>query len=121
MDKIQERGVDLALRGHNILLTGFPGTRKSFTFIEMVRQLKAIGINVVVTATTGIASQGQDGRYDNDELLNLIVHDENFVDIKNNIKAMNTLIIDEISMLSSKLLEQYHISFNQPVHLEECK
>jgi hypothetical protein len=35
MEKIQERGVDLALRGHNILLTGFPGTRKSFTFIEM--------------------------------------------------------------------------------------
>jgi hypothetical protein len=60
---------------------------------------------VVVTATTGIASQGlrqklpaistihkfvgsKDGRYENDELLNLIVHDENFVDIKNNIKAM---------------------------------
>ena len=115
----------MALRGHNILFTGFPGTGKSFPVIELAKQLKAIGKNVVVTATTGIASQGlrqklpaistihkfvgsKDGRYENDELLNLIVHDENFVDIKNNIKAMDTLIIDEISMLSSKRFQHLY-------------
>jgi adenylylsulfate kinase-like enzyme len=46
MDKIQERGVDLALRGHTILLTGFPGTGKSVIIIEMAKQLKATGKNV---------------------------------------------------------------------------
>jgi ATP-dependent exoDNAse (exonuclease V) alpha subunit len=46
----------------------------------------------------------KDGRYENDELLNLIVNDENFVDIKDNINSMDTLIIDEISMVSTELL-----------------
>ena len=88
---------------------------------------------MVVTAKTGIASQGlrqklpenlgavstihmcvglKDGRYENDELLNLIVHDENWVEIKNNIKAMDTLIIDEIAMPSLKLLEQIQYIFH---------
>jgi Cdc6-like AAA superfamily ATPase len=40
MDKIQERAIYLALRGHNILITGFPGTGKSFTVIELAKQLK---------------------------------------------------------------------------------
>jgi superfamily II DNA/RNA helicase len=39
MDKIQERAIYLALRGHNILITGFPGTGKSFTVIELAKQL----------------------------------------------------------------------------------
>jgi putative protein kinase ArgK-like GTPase of G3E family len=43
MDKIQERAIYLALRGHNILITGFPGTGKSFTVIELAKQLKAVG------------------------------------------------------------------------------
>ena len=42
MDKIQERGIYLALRGHNILIIGFPGTGKSFTVIELAKQLKAV-------------------------------------------------------------------------------
>jgi KaiC/GvpD/RAD55 family RecA-like ATPase len=140
MDKIQERGIYLALRGHNIFITGFPGTGKSCTVIEFAKQLKAVGKDVVVTATTGIAAQGlrqklpehfgavstihkfvgfKDGKYENDELLNLIVHDENFVDIKNNIKSMDTLIIDEISMLSSKRLEQIQYIF-ESVRCSAC-
>jgi putative protein kinase ArgK-like GTPase of G3E family len=43
-----EAGIYLALRGHNILITGFPGTGKSFTVIELAKQLKAVGKNVVV-------------------------------------------------------------------------
>jgi MoxR-like ATPase len=132
MDKIQERAIYLALRGHNILITGFPGTGKSFTVIELAKQLKAVRKNVVVTTTTGIAAQGlsqklpehygtvstihkfvglKDGRYENDELLNLIVNDENFVDIKDNINSMDTLIIDEISMLSRTFLVQIQYIF----------
>jgi ATP-dependent exoDNAse (exonuclease V) alpha subunit len=138
MDKIQERAIYLALRGHNILITGFPGTGKSFTVIELAKQLKAVGKNVVVTATTGIAAQGlsqklpehygtvstihkfvglKDGRYENDELLNLIVNDENFVDIKDNINSMDTLIIDEI--LSRNFLVQIQNIF-ESVRCSAC-
>ena len=140
MDKIQERAIYLALRGHNILITGFPGTGKSFTVIELAKQLKAVRKNVVVTTTTGIAAQGRsqklpehygtvstihkfvglkDGRYENDELLNLIVNDENFVDIKDNINSMDTLIIDEISMLSRKFLVQIQYIF-ESVRCSAC-
>ena len=140
MDKIQERAIYLALRGHNILITGFPGTGKSFTVIELAKQLKAVAKNVVVTATTGIAAQGlsqkspehygtvstihkfvglKDGRYENDELLNLIVNDENFVDIKDNINSMDTLIIDEISMLSRTFLVQIQYIF-ESVRCSAC-
>ena len=140
MDKIQERAIYLALRGHNILITGFPGTGKSFTVIELAKQLKAVRKNVVVTTTTGTAAQGlsqklpehygtvstihkfvglKDGRYENDELLNLIVNDENFVDIKDNINSMDTLIIDEISMLSRKFLVQIQYIF-ESVRCSAC-
>jgi hypothetical protein len=41
------------------------------------------------------------------------------VDIKNNIKSMDTLIIDKISMLSSKLLEQIQYIF-ESVRCSAC-
>lgn len=86
-----------------------------------------MGKNVQVTASTGIAAQNmqsklkhfgtstvhkffalKDGRYENDELVDLIMSDENFSDTKENIISVDTIIIDEISMLSLKLLEQIH-------------
>lgn len=86
-----------------------------------------MGKNVRVTATTGIAAQNmqsklkhfgtstvhkffalKDGRHENDELVDLIMSDENSSDTKENIISVDTIIIDEISMLSLKLLEQIH-------------
>lgn len=67
----------------------------------------------------------KDGRYENDELVDLLMSDENFSDTKENIFSVDTIIIDEISMLSLKLLEQIHYVMNQcektVIHLVECK
>jgi ATP-dependent DNA helicase PIF1 len=125
MDDTQKKTLEMALKGHNILLTGFPGTGKSYTICEIARKLKRMGKNVRLTASTGIAAQNmrkklpnfqlttihkfmalKDGRYENDELVDLIMSDENYADTKENILAVNTIIIDEISMLSVKMFEQ---------------
>lgn len=86
-----------------------------------------MGKNVQVTASSGIAAQNmksklkhfetstvhkcfdlKDGRYENDELVDLIMSDENYSVTNENIISVDTIIIDEISMLSLKLLEQIH-------------
>lgn len=57
MDGIQQKALEIALKGHNVLLTGFPGTGKSFTICQIAKELKDMGKNVQVTASTGIAAQ----------------------------------------------------------------
>jgi hypothetical protein len=47
-----------------------------------------------------------DDRYLNEEIVHLIKTDERFNDVKDNLQSTNTLIIDEISMISSKVLGQ---------------
>jgi Cdc6-like AAA superfamily ATPase len=42
--------------GHNLLITGYPGTGKSFT-VHIAEQLQKQARNVVLTATTGKAVQ----------------------------------------------------------------
>jgi ATP-dependent DNA helicase PIF1 len=47
-----------------------------------------------------------DDRYLNEEIVHLIKTNERFNDAKDNVQSTNTLIIDEISMISSKVLRQ---------------
>ena len=46
----------MALNGHNLLITEYPGTGKSFT-VHIAEQLQKQARNVVLTATTGKAVQ----------------------------------------------------------------
>ena len=48
----------------------------------------------------------KDGRYVNMELLHLLKTDKRFQNVNQNLKQTNYLFIDEISMISSKLLAQ---------------
>ncbi|KAG1704775.1 hypothetical protein GQR58_003958 [Nymphon striatum] len=57
MDKIQEKALKMALNGHNLLITGYPGTGKSFTVAHIEEHLEKQGRNVVLTTTTGKAAQ----------------------------------------------------------------
>ena len=50
-----------------------------------------------------------DGRYSDDELLNLIKTDERYIKTKNNISTADVLIIDEVSMVSAKLFRQVEL------------
>ncbi|CAG2223975.1 PIF1 [Mytilus edulis] len=128
MDQIQNKALHMALAGHNVLVTGFPGTGKSFVISEIAQNLKLSGKVVAVTATTGKAAQVlqgkippasklqvstvhkflglKDGRYSNEELVSLLQSNESLSTKNKNIKTIDCLIIDEISMLSTKLFEQ---------------
>ena len=50
-----------------------------------------------------------DGRYSDDELLNLIKTDERYIKTKINISTADVLIIDEVSMVSAKLFRQVEL------------
>lgn len=43
MDGIQQKALEIAVKGHNVLLTGFPGTGKSFTICQIAKELKDMG------------------------------------------------------------------------------
>ena len=115
---VQRKVLEKALKGHNLLILGKSGTGKSFLIKEIEKGLAQQSINVKVTASTGIASLnigGQtihswsgiaDGRYSNDEIVDKVNKNEHFQGYKNNILKTGCLIIDEISMLSSKLFDQ---------------
>ena len=59
----QSRAVELALDGHNVVITGGIRCGKTLTICEVIARLKAAGKNVAVTASTGLASQQIKGLY----------------------------------------------------------
>ena len=118
LENEQRLALDRVLEGHNLLLLGQSGTGKSFLVKEMEKSLKTRGKQVFMTGTTGVASLNVggitihswsgigDGRYGNDELVRKLETDEHFSKYKENISKCDTLIVDEISMLSAKLFTQ---------------
>jgi ATP-dependent DNA helicase PIF1 len=103
---------------HNILILGSTGTGKSHPVKKIADALKKFGKNVQLTGTTGISSSLlngitihiflglKDGRYSADELSEKIQNDTIYGTVKKNIKTIDCIIIDEISMLSWKIFQQ---------------
>lgn len=110
----QSTALTILKTGANVFLTGEPGAGKTFVVNEYVNWLEACGVNVAVTASTGIAATHLGGmtihawsgigardtlsRYDLDQ----IAAREPVV---KRVKKAKVLIIDEISMLDGKLLD----------------
>ena len=110
-----------ALRGNSFLLIGNAGVGKSYTLGILIDSLRHSCKHVIVTASTGKActplrSQGaqtlhsafgiRDGRYSDAELKDLYTNDASFEDKRKRISQADTLVIDEISMISSKILHK---------------
>ena len=111
---------DLAYKGHNLFIDGKAGTGKTFLLSQIYNSLSS-SKTVSITCTTGIACMNydscmgactihrwsgvNDGRYSSSEVLHIVQNNEA---ILNRIKTTDVLIIDEISMLSSKLFNQLH-------------
>lgn len=110
----QEHALQILKSGANVFLTGEPGAGKSYVVNQYIAWLEAAGLNVAVTASTGIAATHIGGMtihawsgigvrdaltpYD----LEAITTKEKIV---KRAKAAQVLIIDEISMLDGGVLD----------------
>ena len=106
----QQDALDILKLGHNIYLTGQPGSGKTFLLNKYISYLKENSRGVAVTASTGIAATHMDG---------VTIHSWSGMGIKDKLteqdirkllkrsylrkrfKNTNVLIIDEVSMLHS--------------------
>ena len=113
-DMTQDRALDILKSGANTFLTGEPGAGKTYVINKYIAWLEAAGLNVAVTASTGIAATHIGG---------MTIHSWSGVGIKDalspqdleaisgrekivkRMKKAHVLVIDEISMLDGKILE----------------
>ncbi len=114
----QGTALEILKTGANVFLTGEPGSGKTYVINQYIAWLEAAGLSVAVTASTGIAATHIGGltihswsgvgtrdtlsRYDLDQ----IATKEKLV---RRIKKVQTLIIDEVSMLDGKLLDMVDV------------
>ena len=114
MNEKQLEAFNVVKNGENLFLSGSAGTGKSFTIKKIVEYLENNNLNYGLTALTGCAASLINGQTLHSFLLLGI--DKSLKDIYNDLskkyipkfkslKSLNTLIIDEISMMSNELIE----------------
>ena len=114
MNEKQLEAFNIVKNKQNLFLSGSAGTGKSFTIKKIVEYLENNNINYGLTALTGCAASLINGQTIHSYLLLGI--DKTLKDIYNDLskkyiaklkslKSLNTLIIDEISMMSNELIE----------------
>ncbi|OZG61082.1 ATP-dependent endonuclease [Bifidobacterium myosotis] len=108
----QTEALTILNAGANVFLTGAPGAGKTYTLNEFIRQARAGGAEVAVTASTGIAATHIDGQTIHSwsgvgvatsltaNLLKLIRSRR-----RRKIQAADILVIDEVSMLHAWLFD----------------
>lgn len=110
----QQRAFNLMAKGHNIFLTGVAGSGKS-TLIKLFKEKYSRVKRIAVTSTTGVSASLINGctlhsfagiglgKSD----INVLIHKvQTNGKSKQNWKRTDVLIIDEVSMLDSVLLEK---------------
>lgn len=119
LSESQRKALDMISSGKNVFIHGCAGTGKSF-LIEYIRNnLK--GKRIAVTATTGVSAYSIRGSTINrftgigtgenkaDSLIKNVLKGPG----KDNIRNIDTLVIDEISMMSAELFEKLDIIFKR--------
>ena len=120
MDEKQKSAFNASVFGHNTVITGQAGSGKTFVAQQVFDYLKNER-KTYVTCSTGIACQRyrltnaitlhkfaglEDGRHTNQRLAYLLLNDERFCEARERLLDIETLIIDEISMISKKTFLQ---------------
>ncbi|KAL3872331.1 hypothetical protein ACJMK2_040262 [Sinanodonta woodiana] len=132
MDEQQLLVTKIAEKWHNVLLAGCLGTgKKTYTPSRLFDKLTFRGRRLGLTASTGKAASVlrqhictdvnvttihlfsgiKDGRFSNDDILNLLLFNDDFYKYKCNILNVDVLVIDEVSMLSVIVLCQIEFLF----------
>ena len=110
----QERAFEILKNGHNVFLTGPAGSGKTFLLNRYIDYVRSKGLNLAITASTGIAATHINGR---------TIHSWSGIGVrdkldlreakyllrkpylKKGLERVDVLIIDEISMLNSFRLD----------------
>jgi ATP-dependent DNA helicase PIF1 len=110
MNEKQNMVLNMIQEGKNVFLTGPAGTGKTFTIRKVIEWLKTQDIHFGITATTGSAALLIGGRTLHSYLgigINKKTSTEMAKymrkDVKNKLKVLDFLIIDEISMLNNEM------------------
>lgn len=110
----QKTALEILKDGHNVFLTGPAGSGKTYLLNLFIKHLKNEGKAVAVTASTGIAATHMNGRtvhsWSGMGIRTIITeHDLKRIarnsKTKGRISRTKTLIIDEISMLNARQLD----------------
>ncbi|CAC5394982.1 PIF1 [Mytilus coruscus] len=120
-DEDQIVAFNLIKDGHNLLVSGQAGVGKTFLVKKGCKIFKKTPKKAEIVCSTGIAATHfsdlgaqklhrwagiENGRHMNEHLLQLVVTVERFISVKKNFLNVDVLFIDEISMISSKVLCQ---------------
>lgn len=110
----QSTALDILKTGKNVFLTGSAGAGKTYTINQYLHYLRARGVNVAVTASTGIAATHMNGMTIHSWAGIGILDSLTPIDLKRiqrrplvveRVQRAQVLVIDEISMLHKKQFE----------------
>ncbi|KAH8609575.1 AAA domain [Trypanosoma vivax] len=104
LNEEQEKVIKLALEGHLMYIGGSAGTGKTVLLRCLCRRLQAERLRVAMTATTGVAGCHIGGSTFH-HALGVSSHGE-FVR-RNHLLDYDVIIIDEVSMMSKKMFEEF--------------
>lgn len=111
----QQSFIDAAISGANIFLTGKAGTGKTLATHEAIRRLRADGRKVIAVAPTGVAANNINGATVHSTFAitpHGIAEYETCKFLKQEkcrmLKSVDTIVIDEISMLRPDVLDAIH-------------
>ncbi|KEG13632.1 PIF1 helicase-like protein [Trypanosoma grayi] len=100
----QERVIGLALKGHMLYIGGSAGTGKTVLLRVLNRRLQAERLRVAMTATTGVAGCHIGGSTFHHAMG---VSSQGGFIRKNHLLDYDVIVIDEVSMLSKKMFEEF--------------
>ncbi len=110
----QSQALAVMMSGANVFLTGAPGAGKTYVLNQFVKRAERAGKKVAVTASTGIAASHLNGNtihsWSGLGILDELVPDDlkrlaGSERLQKRYRTVDTLVIDEISMLHGKRLD----------------
>ena len=119
MNEEQSHVLETVKRGGNIFLCGAAGTGKTTVLKEIVTWYKANNINVAITSSTGVSAISNGGKTvhsylgigiaQKDPFAMYMITKKKYPNTITKLRELQLLIIDEISMISSELLDKIYV------------